>query len=217
MLNMQFDQSVVVDTGEMEWEASPMEGVWRKSLVREAPEHGLTTSLVRFDAESHFSAHLHPKGEEIMVLEGVFSDEHGDYPAGTYIRNPPGSKHTPGSEPGCVLLVMLDQFDAADDTPTHIDTNTTEWFPGEDRVKVMPLHYFETEMVALYNWPAGAKCEPHQHFGGEEVFVLSGALLDEYGHYPAGTWLRNPHNSEHCPYVEEDTVIWIKTGHLLPD
>jgi anti-sigma factor ChrR (cupin superfamily) len=217
MLNMQFDQSVVVDTGEMEWEASPMEGVWRKSLVREAPEHGLTTSLVRFDAESHFSAHLHPKGEEIMVLEGVFSDEHGDYPAGTYIRNPPGSKHTPGSEPGCVLLVMLDQFDPTDDTLTHIDTNTTEWFPGEDRVKVMPLHYFETEMVALYKWPAGAKCEPHQHFGGEEVFVLSGALLDEYGRYPAGTWLRNPHNSEHCPYVEEDTVIWIKTGHLLPD
>jgi anti-sigma factor ChrR (cupin superfamily) len=81
----------------------------------------------------------------------------------------------------------------------------------------MPLHYFETEMVALYKWPAGTKCEPHQHFGGEEVFVLSGALLDEYGRYPAGTWLRNPHNSEHCPYVEEETVIWIKTGHLLPD
>jgi anti-sigma factor ChrR (cupin superfamily) len=217
MLNMQFDQSVVVDTGEMEWEASPMEGVWRKSLVREAPEHGLTTSLVRFDAGSHFSAHLHPKGEEILVLEGVFSDEHGDYPAGTYIRNPPGSKHTPGSEPGCVLLVMLDQFDAADDTPTHIDTNATEWFPGEDRIKVMPLHYFETEMVALYKWPAGTKCEPHQHFGGEEVFVLSGALLDEYGRYPAGTWMRNPHNSEHYPYVEEETVVWIKTGHMLPN
>ncbi len=217
MLNMQFDQSVVVDTGEMEWEASPMEGVWRKSLVREAPEHGLTTSLVRFDAGSHFSAHLHPKGEEILVLEGVFSDEHGDYPAGTYIRNPPASKHAPGSEPGCVLLVMLDQFDATDDTATHIDTNATEWFPGEDGIKVMPLHYFETEMVALYKWPAGTKCEPHPHFGGEEVFVLSGTLLDEYGRYPAGTWLRTPHNSEHCPYVEEETVIWIKTGHMLPN
>ena len=216
MLNMQFDQSVVVNTGEMEWEASPMAGVWRKPLVREAPEHGLTTSLVRFDAGSHFSAHPHPKGEEILVLEGVFSDEHGDYPAGTYMRNPPGSKHTPGSEPGCVLLVMLDQFDPTDDTLAHIDTNTIEWFPGEGRIKVMPLHYFETEMVALYKWPAGAKSEPHQHFGGEEVFVLSGALLDEYGRYPAGTWLRYPHNSEHCPYVEEETVIWIKTGHMLP-
>jgi anti-sigma factor ChrR (cupin superfamily) len=119
MLNMQFEQSVAVNTGEMEWEASPMAGVWRKPLVREAPEHGLTTSLVRFDAGSHFSAHLHPKGEEILVLEGVFSDEHGDYPAGTYIRNPPGSKHTPGSEPGCVLLVMLDQFVTQDSHDRH--------------------------------------------------------------------------------------------------
>jgi anti-sigma factor ChrR (cupin superfamily) len=171
---------------------------------------------VRFDAGSRFSAHPHPKGEEIMVLEGVFSDEHGDYPAGTYIRNPPASKHAPHSDPGCVLLVMLDQFDPDDDAATRIDTNTTDWFPGEGKIRVMPLHYFETEMVALYKWPAGAKAEPHQHFGGEEVFVLSGAMLDEYGRYPAGTWLRSPHNSEHCPYVEEDTVIWIKTGHMLP-
>jgi anti-sigma factor ChrR (cupin superfamily) len=115
-----------------------------------------------------------------------------------------------------VLLVMLDQFDPTDDADTRIDTNTTDWFPGEDNIRVMPLHYFETEMVALYKWPAGTKAEPHQHFGGEEVFVLSGAMLDEYGRYPAGTWLRNPHNSEHCPYVEEDTIIWIKTGHMLP-
>jgi anti-sigma factor ChrR (cupin superfamily) len=216
MLNMQFDKPVVIDTGEIEWEASPTAGVWRKPLVREAAEHGLTTSLVRFDAGSRFATHPHPKGEEILVLEGVFSDEHGDYPAGTYMRNPPASKHTPGSEPGCVLLVMLDQFDPTDDADTRIDTNTTDWFPGEGRIRVMPLHYFETEMVALYKWPAGTKAEPHQHFGGEEVFVLSGTMLDEYGRYPAGTWLRNPHNSEHCPYVEEETVIWIKTGHMLP-
>ena len=83
MLNMQFDQAVVVDTNEMDWEASPMTGVWRKPLAREAAEHGHTTSVVRYDAGSHFSAHLHPAGEEIFVLEGVFSDVHGDYPAGT--------------------------------------------------------------------------------------------------------------------------------------
>ena len=216
MLNMQFDQPVVVNTGEMEWEASPMAGVWRKPLMREAAEHGMTTSVVRYDAGSRFSAHPHPKGEEILVLDGVFSDEHGDYPAGTYIRNPPASRHSPRSEAGCELLVMLDQFDANDDAITRIDTNSTDWFPGEGRIRVMPLHYFDTEMVALYKWPAGTSCEPHQHFGGEEVYVLTGALLDEYGRYPAGTWLRNPHNSEHCPYVEEETVIWIKTGHILP-
>ncbi len=216
MLNMQFDQSVVINTGEMEWEASPMPGVWRKPLAREAAEHGHTTSVVRFDAGSSFSPHLHPRGEEILVLEGVFSDEHGDYPVGSYIRNPPGSKHSPRSEPGCKLLVKLDQFDPADDAGMCIDTHSGNWLPGEGRLKVMPLSNFGTEMVALYQWPAGAHSEPHPHFGGEEVFVLSGEMLDEYGRYPAGTWVRNPHNSEHCPYVEEETVIWIKTGHMLP-
>ena len=216
MLNMQFDKPVVINTAEMEWEATPMQGVWRKPLAREAAEHGHTTSVVRYDTNSHFSSHPHPRGEEILVLDGVFSDEHGDYPAGTYLRNPPGSKHSPFSEPGCELLVKLDQFDPADDVSLRIDTNAIAWLPGEFGVKVMPLYYFETEMVALYKWPAGTRYEPQQHFGGEEVFVLSGTLCDEYGEYPAGTWLRNPHNSEHCRYVVEDTVTWIKSGHLLP-
>ena len=216
MLNMQFDKPVVVYTAEMEWEASPMAGVWRKPLAREAAEHGHTTSVVRYDANSRFSSHPHPRGEEIFVLDGVFSDEEGDYPAGTYIRNPPGSEHSPFSKPGCELLVKLDQFDPVDDTRLRIDTSNAAWLPGEFGVKVMPLYYFETEMVALYKWPASARYEPHQHFGGEEIFVLSGKLFDEYGEYPAGTWMRSPHNSEHCPFVEEDTVIWIKTGHLLP-
>jgi anti-sigma factor ChrR (cupin superfamily) len=216
MLNMQFDQPVVVHTAEMEWQASPMAGVWRKPLAREAAEHGHTTSVVRYDAGSRFSSHTHPRGEEILVLEGIFSDEHGDYPAGTYIRNPPGSEHSPFSEQGCDLLVMLDQFDERDDISLRIDTGTSDWLPGEHDVKVMPLYYYETQMVALYRWPAGARYDMHQHFGGEELFVLSGTMFDEYGRYPAGTWVRNPHNSEHTPYVEEDTIIWIKTGHLLP-
>ncbi|MDH3218783.1 MAG: cupin domain-containing protein [Gammaproteobacteria bacterium] len=216
MLNMQFDRPVVINTTEMEWEASPMKGVWRKPLAREAAEHGHATSVVRYDAHSRFSSHPHPRGEEILVLDGVFSDEHGDYPAGTYLRNPPGSKHAPFSEPGCELLVKLEQFDPADDVSLRIDTRATAWLPGECGVKVMPLYYFETEMVALYKWPAGTRYEPQPHFGGEEVFVLSGTLCDEYGEYPAGSWLRNPHHSEHCRYVEEDTVTWIKTGHLLP-
>jgi len=216
MLNMQFDQPVVVRTAEMEWQSSPSKGVWRKPLEREAAEHGHTTSLVRYDAGSKFSAHEHPRGEEIFVLDGVFSDETGDYPAGTYIRNPPGSSHSPFSNEGCDLLVKLDQFGADDVFSLRIDTNKGDWLPGEFGVRVMPLFYYETEMVALYKWPAGTRYEMQPHFGGEEVYVISGTLCDEYGEYPAGTWLRNPHNSEHCRYTEEETIIWIKTGHLLP-
>ena len=213
---MQFDQPVVVRTADMDWQSSPSSGVWRKPLEREAAEHGHTTSLVRYDAGSSFSSHKHPKGEEILVLDGVFSDETGDYPAGTYIRNPPGSSHSPFSKQGCDLLVKLDQFGDDDVFSLRIDTNKGDWLPGEFGVRVMPLFYYETEMVALYKWPAGTRYEMHPHFGGEEVFVISGTLYDEYGEYPAGTWLRNPHNSEHCRYTEVETVTWIKTGHLLP-
>jgi anti-sigma factor ChrR (cupin superfamily) len=216
MLNMQLDQSVAINTAEMDWEPSPMAGVWRKPLAREAAEHGPTTSVVRYDAGSHFSAHLHPRGEEILVLEGVFSDEHGDYPAGTYLRNPPGSKHSPHSDPGCILLVKLDQFDATDTTSLRVNTSETAWMPGESKLEIMPLYDFGQESVFLLKWPPDTRLRTHRHYGGEEVFVVSGELFDEYGHYPAGSWMRSPHQSEHCPYTEQETVIWIKTGHLLP-
>ena len=195
MLNMNFDKPVVIRTSEMEWEASPMSGVWRKPLAREAAEHGHTTSLVRYDAGSHFSEHEHPLGEEILVLEGVFSDEHGDYPAGTYLRSPPQSRHSPLSKEGCVLLVKLDQFDPADDARVCIDSSKGDWFPAEGDLQVKPLHYFATEMAALYRWPANGRFLAQQLFGGEEFCLLSGMLQDEFGVYPPASWVRNPHNS----------------------
>ena len=215
MLNMQLDEAVVINTNEQEWEASPIPGVWRKPLAREAAEHGHATSIVRFDPGSTFSSHNHPLGEEILVLEGVFSDQYGNYPVGTYLRSPPGSSHAPYSEEGCVLLVKLDQFDVEDTEPVCFDTANADWLEGEGKFQIMPLHDFDHESVALMKCPAYIKFSPHQHFGGEEVYVLSGAMMDEYGCYPAGTWIRSPHNSEHCPYVEDETIIWIKTGHLL--
>lgn len=213
-INMDFSQPAVIDTNRQDWQASPMAGVWRKPLERQAAEHGHTTSLVRFAPQSHFSRHGHPLGEEILVLEGTFSDEHGDYGPGCYFRNPPGSAHTPFSREGCTLLVKLDQFDPKDTAPVRIDTRNTAWLPGQGRLQVMPLHDHKGEHVALVKWPAGERFQPHRHFGGEEIFVLSGEFKDEYGSYPAGTWLRNPHMSEHFPFVEEETVIWVKVGHL---
>ena len=214
MLNMNFNEVVVIETLRQEWVASPMGGVWRKPLAREAEEHGQTTSVVRFDAESYFSPHTHPMGEEILVLEGVFSDEHGDYPKGSYLRHPPGSSHKPFSREGCTIFVKLDQFDPGDVDTIRIDTASSDWLPGEGRCMVMPLFENEHESVSLLKCPAHTRMAPHRHFGGEEIFVISGELKDEWGVYPAGTWLRNPHNSEHCPYVEEETVVWMKSGHL---
>ncbi|MCG9579359.1 cupin domain-containing protein [Vibrio tubiashii] len=214
MLNMNFAERVVIDTQSMPWIASPAQGVWRKPLEREEAESGHTTSIVRYEAGSQFKTHPHPMGEEIFVLEGVFSDENGDYPAGTYLRNPPGSSHAPFSDKGCVILVKLNQFDARDSATVRVNTNTQQWLAGIGGLEVMPLHDFEHEHVALVKWPAGERFQPHKHFGGEEILVLSGKFSDEHGQYPQGCWIRSPHMSEHFPYVEQETVILVKTGHL---
>ena len=214
MLNMNFSQKVVIETAGQDWVASPMPGVWRKPLAREDAEQGHATSIVRYDPGSQFSAHDHPKGEEILVLDGVFSDETGDYPAGTYFRNPEGFRHAPFSNEGCLLLVKLHQFQADDTEHIVIDTYSEPFRPGSGNLKVLPLHQHESEQVALVRWPAGEHFQAHTHFGGEEIYVISGEFIDEYGRYPQGTWIRSPHLSEHFPFVEQETLIWVKVGHL---
>jgi anti-sigma factor ChrR (cupin superfamily) len=217
MLNMDFSQRVVIETAGLAWQSSPAVGVERKPLAREDKESGHATSVVRYLPGSSFARHEHPFGEEILVLEGVFSDETGDYPAGTYFRNPVGSSHAPFSKEGCVLLVKLCQFQPDDLQQVCIDTKKATWLPGQGGLQVMPLHEHVDEHTALVKWPANEIFQPHAHFGGEEVFVLSGVFRDEHGTYPRGTWLRNPHMSRHHPFVQEETIIWVKTGHLLID
>lgn len=194
--------------------SSPSSGVTRIPLEREAAESGRTTSVVNYLPGASFSTHQHPYGEEIFVLEGVFSDESGDYPEGTYLRNPPGSSHAPYSESGCKLFVKLCHMNPHDTEKVVIQTKERPWLPGQGNLKVMPLHQFETHGTALVKWPAGERFLAHQHFGGEEIFVLSGTFKDEHGSYPKGTWIRSPHLSQHHPYVEEETIILVKTGHL---
>ena len=217
MLNMDFTERVVIDTNAMPWQPSPMPGVERKPLARENAESGHATSIVRYAAGSRFSSHSHPGGEEIYVLDGMFSDESGDYPAGSYIRNPAGSAHAPFSEPGCTLFVKLGQFAEGDTEPVRIDTNTAAWLPGQGGLTVMPLHSFEVEHTALVKWPENERFQPHRHFGGEEILVLSGTFMDEHGRYPELSWMRNPHMRQHYPYVEKETVILVKVGHLPID
>ncbi|AQS39023.1 anti-ECFsigma factor, ChrR [Shewanella psychrophila] len=213
-LNMDFSQRVVIDSNEMNWLPSPLEGVTRKPLARENQESGHATSIVRYQAGSHFRAHSHPKGKEIFVLAGIFSDETGDYPAGTYIRNPPGSKHSPFSTNGCTLFVKLNQFDMQDTQQVRVYTETQPWQQGIGGLEVMSLHDFEGQHTALVKWPANEVFQPHRHFGGEEILVLSGQFEDEHGRYPLNTWIRSPHQSEHHPFVKQETVILVKVGHL---
>lgn len=212
--NLDFTQNLWIDTNQEEWLESPSKQVLRIPLEREGKESGHTTSIVQYEAGARFPQHPHPLGEEILVLDGILSDEQGDYPAGTYLRNPPGSFHTPFSKEGCKLFVKLNQFDSHDKQVVRVDTHATQWLPGQGNLQVMPLHKFGATSTALVKWPAGEKFQPHRHYGGEEIFVLSGEFMDEHGVYPAGSWIRNSHLSSHLPYVKEETVIFVKVGHI---
>ncbi|MFZ4380211.1 MAG: cupin domain-containing protein, partial [Polynucleobacter sp.] len=114
-INSDFSQKSVINTSDLDWSLSPVPGIERKYLDRVGDELARASSLVKYSPKSSFTEHTHAGGEEILVLEGTFSDENGDYPAGTYIRNPPKSKHAPHSKEGCVLFVKLRQFNAQDD------------------------------------------------------------------------------------------------------
>jgi anti-sigma factor ChrR (cupin superfamily) len=214
-LNANFNERVVIDTRNSPSVPSPVKGIDRNILDRVGEEDARATSIVRYASGSRYTPHKHPLGEEILVLSGVFSDEHGSYPAGTYVRNPPGSEHTAYSEEGCELFVKVRQFDPTDLTRVVIDSRTQNFRPGlVPGLSVLPLHEFGTEHTALVQWAPGTKFQPHTHWGGEEILVIEGVFSDENGDYPAGTWIRSPHMSIHNPYSEPGCLIYVKVGHL---
>jgi len=214
LLNMDFEKPACLLPEQYEWISSPTDGVSRVPLERVSAESGHKTSFVRFNPGSYFPVHTHPLGEEIYVLDGVFSDQYGDYPAGTYLRNPPGSSHQPFTKEGCTLFVKLDQFQQDDTQQVVLRPEHQQWRPGIGKLRVCPLHSFGTASTALVFWPANEVFHPHVHWGGEEIVVIKGKFTDEYGAYPAGSWIRSPHLSEHFPRVEEETLILVKVGHL---
>ena len=193
-----------------------MAGVDRRMLDRLGDEVARATSIVRYAPKSHFSSHVHTGGEEFFVLEGVFQDEHGDFPAGTYIRNPPESSHTPGSEPGCTIFVKLWQFDMADRTHVRIDTNKMKAVPDAQRsgVNVIPLFHDDREDVVLEIWQAGASISVGAE-KGLELLVLAGSFHEAGEQFVPGSWLRLPKGQATTATTGPDGArVWIKRDHL---
>ena len=214
-LNADLSQRAVVYAPDLPWVDSPLPGVQRRLLERDGGEVARATSIVRYAPGSHFDPHVHELGEEFLVLDGVFSDESGDFGAGMYVRNPPGSRHRPHSEPGCTIFVKLRQFDPKDDRVVRVDTRRGAWqAAAPDGLMVMPLFERGSEQVLLQRLAPGTRLPPHNHPGGEEIYVLEGELEDELGRYPAGTWLRQPPGSAHAPYSSSGCILYVKTGHL---
>ena len=222
-INADFSRRAIVHAARLDWVASPIAGVDRRMLDRIGDEVARATSVVRYAPHSRFAAHTHGGGEEFLVLEGVFEDEHGACPAGSYVRNPPQSQHTPGSTPGCVILVKLWQFDPDDRTHVRIDASKMAGFPRGDctGVTVTPLFRDSDEDVRLETWPPGAAV-PIGGPDGWEGFVLDGGFTlvadeapDAAERFEPHSWLRLPRADRVTACAGADGArLWIKSGHL---
>ena len=219
LINADFTQRVVLATNALPWIPSPQTGVERRLLDRIGGEVARATSLVRYAPASAFPAHEHALGEEFLVLSGVFSDEHGDYGEGTYVRNPPGSRHTPHTHPGCTIFVKLRQMKPTEIKRVVIDTTKAVWKLEDPMGPIrLPLHLAPDtgESVTLERMSPGTDLTEMEDPGGEEIFVLSGTLSDRYGSYGAGTWIRNPAGFRSGFGSESGATYWAKRGHLRP-
>lgn len=215
-LNADFTARAVVHAGQMDWTPSPIPGVDRRMLDRIGAEVARATSIVRYAPESHFSPHTHGGGEEFLVLDGVFQDEHGDFPAGSYIRNPPTTHHTPGSAPGCTILVKLWQFDPDDRTQVRLHTDGQPFHPvpGRPGVETMPLFHDAREDVRLEQWAPGRTIELTTP-GGIELLVLDGGFTEGDVVFVKQSWLRLPPGISLRAMAGPDGCrVWVKTGHL---
>jgi len=172
---------------------------------------------VRYAAGSRFAPHAHGGGEEFLVLDGVFQDEHGDFPAGSYLRNPPGTRHTPGSAPGCTIFVKLWQFDPADQTQVRLDSGALPFTPVPTRPGVAARELFRdtVEDVRIERWDADAPVRLPRLDGGLELLVLDGSFQEGGEAFTAQSWLRLPDGGAlEARTGANGCVVWAKSGHL---
>ena len=217
-LNDDFTRRAAVHAARLDWIASPVPGVERRMLDRVGEEVARATSLVRYAPQSRFSPHVHGGGEEFLVIEGVFQDEHGDFPAGSYIRNPPQTRHTPGSEPGCIIFVKLWQFQADDRTQVRLDTAAMPFAPvsGRPGVEAKALFRDAHEEVRIERWAPGTRSMTAHCVGGIELLVIEGSLEEGGETFTRQSWLRLPDGAPlDAQAGEEGCELWVKSGHLL--
>lgn len=215
-INADFGQRVVMHGGAMLWVDSPIAGVQRRMLDRLGDEVARATSLVRYAPRSQFAPHTHGGGEEFLVLEGVFQDERGDFPGGSYVRNPPGTRHTPRSAPGCIIFVKLWQFEPDDRTSliTNIDKMGRIADKARTGIAVTPLFQDAQETVQVEEWQPGIEIK-RTFDRGMELLVLDGELNDNGDRLDRLSWLRLPCGSTLSARAgNQGAKIWVKSGHL---
>jgi len=215
-INADFSRRTLVHAAREPWRPSPMPGVERRMLDRIGGEVARATTIVRYAPDSRFAPHTHEGGEEFLVLEGVFQDEHGDYPAGTYVRNPPGSRHAPRSADGCTIFVKLRQFNPSDLAAVRLETRDAVYAPAGPGIQTLPLFESPHEQVRMEHWPPGTvRRQPVA--AGLELLVVAGSLREGSDNLGLHGWLRLPPGDRlNAVAGPEGVRLWVKQGHLLP-
>ena len=215
--NSDLSVRIVIIESQEKWRSSPSDGVKRIYLDRaDYTEYTSATSIVKFDRGSRFLVHDHKNGEEFLVLDGIFSDEYGDYHKGTYVRNPHGSCHSPYSKDGCKIFVKLRQFQKGD-TARVVKSMSEPWKIYNEEVDFLKLHQFKNEIAYLAKFKPYSEVKlPFKNNDGEEILILSGDLCDSMNNFSAVTWIRDPKSCfEHASAGAHGLCIFVKSGHLF--
>ena len=215
LINAEFSCRAALAPEHYQWVQSPQNGVERVMLDRVGAEKARATSIVRYAPESNFPHHLHPGGEEILVLSGTFSADNSDYPAGWYLRNPPTSGHQPYSHEGAVISVKLRQMTVDETRHVAIDTNDTDNWQEQGGREVCQLYSDAKEQVSLQRIDAGEALFADVIVGGAELLVLEGTLIEAGQTYQSGAWIRLPVDAtSQITAGANGAMVYLKTGHL---
>ena len=206
MINVDYDIQVFLDEANLKWQYDDELNCEKKIFSLDGNKE---TSLIKIDKNATFNNSNRINSVEIFVLDGVYSNEFGDFKRGTYLKLPKEDESKITSKDGCEIFKKINYKQNTVET-SIVDTSDTYWSQGQGNLEVMPL----SDQTALVKWPRNEVFVPHTHWGGEEIFVLKGTFIDEHGEFKIGTWIRSPHLSRHYPYVKEETIIFVKTGHL---
>lgn len=185
-------------------------------LDRIGDEIARATTIVRFAPGSTFAEHVHGGGEEYFVLEGDFVDEDGSHEAGTYVRNPPWSRHSPAAPDGATIFVKLNQFAADDKLPVVIDASQFQCVQGQNgpAVESFQLHTHGRESVRIEIWRPDVEIYNWGH-GGLELLVLGGEFSEGETRFARHSWLRLPPSEPLVARAGPRGVrLLVKSGHL---